>query len=347
MINGRGGVSPTTARRIQEAIDRLGYQPRPVHARPGRKPAAAGVRTGNVCLLLVGASRGLLERPGIHTLVTSIEETLRGHGLNLLLAQAPHLDTLPPAITGRKADGVLLIGEAVGEMPKRHRRLPAVWVLSSRARPHRWADHVQPDNEQVGLLALEHLVRQGHRRVAFFNDQPEHPGFVQRGQSFESRAALQGVDFVTFRTALPTEDDGAVWGFGETRRSTLELVDQLLKTSPRPTGLFVPSDEQATRLYLALQERNIRPGREMAVVSCDNQDAWLRQLEPRPVSIDLNFALIGSRAVDQLMLRISHPEEPPGTRVLIPPQLVDRGQADSDRAVAATGAQMVLDEDRR
>ena len=77
MINGRGGVSPTTARRIQEAIDRLGYQPRPVHARPGRKPAAAGVRTGNVCLLLVGASRGLLERPGIHTLVTSIEETLR------------------------------------------------------------------------------------------------------------------------------------------------------------------------------------------------------------------------------------------------------------------------------
>lgn len=324
MINGRGGVSSATALRIQEAMDRLGYQPRPVEARPGRKPAAVGVRSGNVCLLLVGAPTQLLQRPGVHSLMIAVEETLRRHGLNLLLTQASRLDSLPPAITGRKADGILLIGESTCDLPKRYRPLPAVWVLSSHTRPHRWADHVLPDNEQVARLALEHLVQQRHQQVAFFNDQPEHPGFVQRGQSFSQQAASRGIDVVSFLSDEPEAVGTTVWGFGETHRSTLQLVDQLLKTSPRPTGVFVPSDEQTMRLYSALRQRDVQPGHDVAIVSCDNQDAWLRHLNPPPASIDLNFALMGERAVEQLVLRISHPEQAPGTRLLIPPKLVER-----------------------
>ena len=43
---------------------------------------------------------------------------------------------------------------------------------------------------------------------------------------------------------------------------------------------------------------------------------------PPPPSIDLNFELIGRRAVEQLLSRITHPEQPPGTRILVPPKLI-------------------------
>ncbi len=73
------------------------------------------------------------------------------------------------------------------------------------------------------------------------------------------------------------------------------LLDQLLSVTPQPTGLFVPTDEQTARLYPLLSGRGLRFGQEIAVISCDSQEFWLRQLDPRPPSIDLNFGLIGER----------------------------------------------------
>ncbi len=322
IINRRGGVSESTLKRVREAMQTLGYEPPPPHRRRGRKPAARGLRTGNVCLLLVGAPQDLIYRPAISSAVASMEAALRSRRLNLMLALAHDLDDLPPAVIDRKVDGVLLIGEAVHAPPEPHRNLAAVWVLSSHTRLHDWTDHVLPDNERIGTLALEYLVGRGHRQLAFLNDQPEHPGFVERGRAFQAAAAAIGIEPAMI-LAEPTPDDlGTVWGFGPALRHP-ELVDRLLSRSPCPRGLFVPSDEQAARLYPLLAARGVEPGRAIDIVSCDNQDAWLAHLRPRPASFDLNFDCIGQRAVEQLLLRISHPEQSPGTRIYIPPRLTE------------------------
>jgi LacI family transcriptional regulator len=150
LINGRGGVAEETAQRIREAMRQLGYQPPPPEQRRGRKPSPAGIRTGNVCLLSVGIERGFIEQPGADMAVASIERHLRQHDMSLVLAYANDLADLPPAVTRRKVDGLLIIGEAQGSLPKAYRQLPAVWVLSSHADPQSWADHVLPDNAKVG-----------------------------------------------------------------------------------------------------------------------------------------------------------------------------------------------------
>jgi DNA-binding LacI/PurR family transcriptional regulator len=322
VINHRGGVSPDTERRVREAMKRLGYQPQPREARRGRKAAAQGVQAGCVGLLLVGTSRELLQRPGISSMVAVIEAVLRGHGLGLLLAQADSLGQLPPVVARGKCDGLLCMGESADRLPAAHRDLPVVWVLSSHTRPHRWADHVLPDNEEIGLLAAEFLSGQGHRHVAFFNDQPEHPGFAARGEAFQRAAAARGLACATYVRAAESADVQAVWGLRQSPGSAA-LVERLASDSPRPSGLFVPTDEQCLRLYPLLIHSGLQPGADMAIVSCDNQEAWLRHLHPRPASIDLNFDLMGQRAVEQLLSRISHPGQRSGTRVLIPPQLIE------------------------
>lgn len=318
LINGRGGVSEATAARIREVMEQLGYQPRPSGLRRGKRARPAGLRSGTVCLLLVGAPADVLQRPGISTLVAALEGELRRRGLAMLLAQAASLRDLPPCIAQNKADGLMLIGEAEDMLPAACRHLPAVWLLSTHTRPSRWADHVLPDNEQIGILAAEYLSDRGHRRVAFYNEQPEHPGFTARGEAFCAAARDRGLECTAWvadkRSAEP------VWGFGRSD-ATDALVQRLVQPQTRPGAVFVPTDEQALRLYPALARRAVQPGRDMLVVSCDNQDVWLRQLEPRPVSIDLNFDLMGSRAVEQLLSRIAHPGQPPGTRILVPPRV--------------------------
>ena len=324
LINQREGVAEETAERIRAAMKELNYRPPPLNRRRGRKPAPAGVRTGNICLLMLGTSQSFLERPGVHATVTSVEKVLRRRGLSMLLAMAANLRDVPPAIIKRKADGLLIVGEASDTLPAVYRSLPSVWLLSSHTRLHTWADHVSPDNDAVGLVAAEYLIKHGHRLAAFMNDQPKHPGFEERGWSFERHAKARGLEVQMYISKPNAHQEAAgaedPWGLAYGSQQ-VHLADQLLNVNPRPTGLFVPTDEQTLRLYPLLKERGLRLGEDVEVVSCDNQDFWLHQLEPRPVSIDLNFEMIGRRAVEQLLLRISHPEQPSGTRILIPAQL--------------------------
>ena len=254
-----------------------------------------------------------------------IERVLGRHGLGLLLAQTEALGQLPPVIARGKCDGLLCIGEAGDRLPAAQRDLPVVWVLSSHARPHKWADHVLPDNEEIGVLAADYLAGAGHCELAFYNDQPEHPGFAARGDSFRRAAAQRGLRSTEFVSPARSADAQAVWGLRQSPGSA-ELVERLAATTPRPTGLFVPTDEQCLRLYPLLIQSGLRPGGDVTVVSCDNQEAWLRHLHPRPASIDLNFDLMGQRAVEQLLARIGQPGQAPGTRVLIPPRLADPRQ---------------------
>ena len=318
VINGRGGVSEATAARIRAAMVQLGYQPKPSGLRRGKKARPTGLRSGTVCLLLVGTPAAVLQRPGISTMVGTLEGELRRRGLAMLLAQAASLHDLPPCITRNKADGLMLIGEAADTLPAAYRHLPAVWLLSTHTKPSRWADHVLPDNEQIGILAAEYLLGSGRRRVAFYNEQPEHPGFTARGEAFCKAARDRGLQCTA--SVAETQSAQPVWGFGRSD-ATDALVRQLVTAPTRPDALFVPTDEQTLRLYPALARHGVQPGADLLVVSCDNQEAWLRPLEPRPVSIDLNFDLMGSRAVEQLLSRLAHPGQPPGTRILVPPRL--------------------------
>jgi LacI family transcriptional regulator len=322
LINDRGGVAAATAERIRAAMRELGYQPPPPNRRRGRKPGPAGIRTGNICLLLVGISRGFIEQPGADLAVASMERLLRQHGLSLVLAYAADLHDLPPVITKRKVDGLLIVGEASDALPQQYRVLPVVWVLSSHARPHTWADHVLPDNHAVGVLAAEYLAGRGHRRMAFINDQPKHPGFAERGDSFLARGRELNIDVDLFIADVAAETAQAdSWGRDQPSQQAL-LVDRWSRAAPRPSGVFVPSDEQASRLYPSLRERGVRPGVDVDIVSCDNQDAWLRHMTPRPASIDLNFVQIGEQAVTQLTQHLSHPERSTGNRILVAPQLI-------------------------
>jgi DNA-binding LacI/PurR family transcriptional regulator len=254
LINDRGGVSEETAQRIRKAMAKLGYRPKPPEQRRGKTARPAGLRTGNVCLLLVGAPRDVLDRPGISTTVATIEAELRRRGLSLFLAQAGSLKDPPPCVSRRKTDGVLLAGEAGDPLPAAYRSLPAVWLLSSHTQPQEWADHVLPDNERIGAMAAEYLAARGNRLVAFYNDQPEHPGFAMRGAAFCAAARQRGMECQSF--VAERSGQRPLWGFGP-NAACVQLVERLLAAAPRVQAVFVPTDEQVLRLYplLAQQDR--------------------------------------------------------------------------------------------
>ena len=68
----------------------------------------------------------------------------------------------------------------------------------------------------------------------------------------------------------------------------------------------------------------MRAGRDVSVVSCNNEHSLLANLHPSLTTIDVHAEAIGRRAVDQLLWRIRHPEETLACQVLVEPTLVER-----------------------
>ena len=74
----------------------------------------------------------------------------------------------------------------------------------------------------------------------------------------------------------------------EFRGPALEaLVEAFVRAESRATGLFIPRDEETVAVYRLLLARGVVPGRDVTVISCDNEEMRLSGLDPRPASIEL------------------------------------------------------------
>jgi DNA-binding LacI/PurR family transcriptional regulator len=101
-----------------------------------------------------------------------------------------------------------------------------------------------------------------------------------------------------------------------------DLVRRLAKRRRGRLGLFVTRDEETVHVYPLLRQAGLEPGRDVVVVSCDNEAVRLSTLSPRPASIDLGSAEIARHAVRRLSTRMKLRNEPP-VRILVNPHLVE------------------------
>ncbi|MEM1184232.1 MAG: LacI family DNA-binding transcriptional regulator [Planctomycetota bacterium] len=320
VINNRPGVSSDAVQAVHRAMQTVGYTP-PARRRGPKPRDRRSISTGAVGLLMVGTDAMLVRAPVTAAVLHGAEQALAEQGFNMIVGQVGADGRMPPNVQRGKIDGLLLHGYAPPlKVRESLSRFPSVWLLSQRASRGYWGDRVTPDNESIGRLAAEHLFSRGHRRMAYLYFSATHMGFRARCEAFEETAeelgatvAVVGDQILTPRPFGKKEDFGV--------EETDAVVDTLLAMDPMPTGVFVPRDRLTVKLYRALRDRGVEPGRDLEVMSCDNEPI-LEALDPRPTSIDLRAGLIGRRAVTQLLWRLEHPNEPVRTVITVEPTVV-------------------------
>ena len=198
------------------------------------------------------------------------------------------------------------------------RDIPKVWFMTQNANPKLDLDEVCPDEDRIGFLAADYLIGLGFTNVAFVNSEPAHISLSARRRAFMSYCETSNIK------AELIEPENIVTSQIRSIDLNIQIVEQLaerfLKLSPRPQGIFVPTDMQAATLYQILNRRGIKPGKDVIIVSCNNEMVVLAGLDPKPVSIDIGAEIIGKKAVEQLIWRIKNPNEP-RMKILVEPRL--------------------------
>jgi LacI family transcriptional regulator len=311
VLNGDPSVSTQVRQRVREAVDTLGYTR--LRSR-GRANSYSPLKGRNIALVMLGMDRSLVDLPSVAAAIHGAEAALKELGANLLLVDIPRADHVPATLGRNRIDGLLLKGALQGGLLERGNdallqrlaQIPTVWFLGKPLGA--WGDVVQSNDRSVGRLAAEHLWQQGHRHLAFLSPKPSQTTFAQRQAAFEWHARHLGAHLVTVLGEdsdwkLPLMPVDAV-------ESVDDLVEQLLSLPDRPTGLFVPGDAVAAMVYRALAKRGMQVGRDLSMISCNNETTLLTGLYPSLTTIDIHAVHIGRRAVDQLIWRLAHRDVP-------------------------------------
>jgi DNA-binding LacI/PurR family transcriptional regulator len=126
---------------------------------------------------------------------------------------------------------------------------------------------------------------------------------------------------------IPDLDQGldapVLLSLSEIEQRAEPLVEELLGRKDRATGVFIPYDPTTAVVYRLLRKRGIEPSSQMDIVSCGNQASCLAGLTPRPATIDVGSELSGRQAVEQLLWKITNPNQESRMRLGVDPLLIE------------------------
>lgn len=317
VIHGNPHVSSATAERVRKAMKEVGYVPRPKR-RSSDFQSIEGLRTGNIAVLTMGMDMSVIHTPMINDTIKGIERALSALGLHMILAGVDEVPKLPVVLSSGKTDGFILIGwkippqgilEAVA-------RFPCLWISS----PSPKFDSVQPDNYAVGRLAAHYLIERGLLDLAILDSCPYHPEFQARRRAF-AFAAKEAAATVEVLVDVE-EKPPSIANLDRHESTIMSLVDRFVKLSPRPKGLFIPSDLQTAVAYRMLQQWGIKMGVDVTIVSCDDWQAVLTGLNPRPATINIHPEVVGELAVSHLLWCVNNKSVRPRITLSVAPSLV-------------------------
>lgn len=327
VLRNKPRVAPATHALVMAAVKELGYK-KGSPGRPRKKPGdpISPKRTNRIALVVPDITSSKLYTPVYVDVLQGVEKAIHDARKAMVLRHVKKGDAADDEILPTRVDGVLIFGEVQNpKLLKQLNGIPTVQLMHAAQRIERW-DRVTYDNSRIGALAAEYAQSKGHTCAVFVGHICGREDYFlqQRGLDFKAGLLASGakVHFLIKDLLLITDRLHTV------QRDVIDaVVSEILALNPRPTALFAEADMVTQALYPALQARGIIPGRDIELISCNNEQPLLAQLSPRPVTVDIHAGKVGRKAVERLLWRVEHPSAPVET-ILLEPTLVESNEAD-------------------
>ncbi|MES2692720.1 MAG: LacI family DNA-binding transcriptional regulator [Verrucomicrobiota bacterium] len=330
-LNNHADVTPDIRERILAAAKFLNYTRLRKRRVGGAAAARRAAMPGNIGLICFGMEDALVELPVVSAAMHGIESAIGEEGGTLMFASIPKGDRVPAFLAENKIAGVIVKGPNQGELPsvetsellRQIYRVPHVWLMGCP--PNAIGDHCNFDAYAAGRIAGEHLHVKGHRRVAFLNPKPGHAQFENVKLGFTERSRALGSTVELFE---PEKTAPLVWPLPST--TSAEKVDALVQRwasqpkTKRATAIAVGADTTAVQIYSALGRLGLRVGRDVGLISCNDEKSLIMGLSPALTTVDVQADAVGRNAVARVLWRVAHPMDATPVTLLIRPVLTER-----------------------
>ena len=306
-LNGYPEVAEATRLRVQQAARRYGYQPN-----IGAQRLARGhSRTiGHVIPL---STQHEMVNPVFADFIAGAGErySAAGYDMQLTIVEDRREEEIYEEMKSQgKVDGVIVHGPLMDDP-----RIPFLadlalpFVVHGRASdcktPYSWVD---VNNVRAFERATEFLISLGHKRIGIINGL-EHMDFAHR--------RLHGYETAMSSAGL-TSDPAWHYAGEMTEINGYRAMKDILSHSGHPTAVVVSSYISTLGVRRALDEAGLKVGRDVSVITFDDDLSYLRNGEDIPIytAIRSSVRQAGRLSADMLIHQIENPGSPPTNHLL-------------------------------
>lgn len=291
-LNGKGRLSKSLRRRIEEAAAAVGYRPNPA-ARMLR-----GTKTRSIGVVI-----NFFNNPFFRKFFIGLEQVTGPAGVHYWVSQTHDVfakeETQVQTLADFGVDGIILLpcSETHAHLDIIEAQFDIPFVLISHNMGERFAA-VQADNVRGAELATEHLLSLGNRPVLHIAGPLGKSGMRERMRGFcnvmDKTLAFSADEAVFFVDALTSEEGGRVMG-------------TILERYGAPVSVFVTNDDVALGVLTFCIERGLRLPEDVAVVGFSDIDI-LQKLNIPLTSVNIPQQRMGETAGRILLDLIDNPE---------------------------------------
>ena len=306
VVRGDPAISKKTAKKVLDSIRKLGYVYDRVAANlRSQQSSAIGVIIPDIGNPFFG---GLLM--GVHDQLDELGYTVTlGISFNSNVKQDRHIESM----LENRVRGIILTPAAntATKTIERIEKLSLPIVILSRE--IKGFDFVGTDSAVGFQSAVQHLIDNGHRRIAFLGGSKNTSAYQDRLYGY--RAALE-TNKIPFDPSLlfpgpPTRNEGSI------------AILETLKLKIIPTAVICYNDITAIGAIIGLRSVGLKPGLDMAIVGHDNiPDAEF--FYPSLTTVAVDVRQWGSEAAKIIHKRILGLLRGAAQRVIMPTKLIIR-----------------------
>ena len=304
-INEPTKVADATRRRVSDAIARTGNTTNAM-ARSLR------MRRSNMILILAPD----VGDPNFSNILVGLETEASKRGYGVLIGNTQNdpereSDYLR-FFSSNQADGlILLTGHLPYGVDNGEARLPPMVAVNEPV-PGSDVPFVGVDNFEGARIAAEHLISQGHRRVAFIGRSTSRASNSLREQGY--RAALTGAG-IAIDPRLILDGDG-------TTESGRQAAEHMFVRDVLPTAFLCVNDATALGVIIALNARRYDLPRQFSIMGFDDI-SFASFVTPSLTTMKQPRLRIGEAAMD-VLLSLLEGQRPDRNQVLLRSELIVR-----------------------
>lgn len=248
-------VNEETKKRVLDAIEKTGYKPNAI-ARSLKMQ-----KTNTLGIMIPDISQAFYTN-----VVRGVEDVCNIYDYNIILcntdSDAQKELKYFNVFIEKQCDGILFIGKSLKDELIEQiaiSKIPVVFGALTDSQDR--IPSVSIDNEQASYDLTMHLIENGHKKVAFFDDE-DQTSFVgiERKKGYKRALESHGIPY---RKEYVFDGKYSIKG-------GFDLMEELLKLEDLPTAVFALNDEMALGAIRKLEEKGLKVPQDMSVAGFNN-----------------------------------------------------------------------------
>ncbi|GAB4469572.1 MAG: LacI family DNA-binding transcriptional regulator [Anaerolineales bacterium] len=303
-------IREETRQKVLAAAKSLGYVPN------ANAQALVRHRSQTIALVVTRSPHHIASDSFLPKIIAGLVEVIQPYDLRLLIEWVSlegQYQTYSQLVRAKRIDGLIITtprldDASLGELAEVG--VPAVLIGNN---PESNLYSVDIDNQAAARLAVEYLIRLGHRQIACITNAPRsYSAAVERLQGY--------LDALQSAAIVPDESLIRYGNFDP--ESGYEQMRSLLQSGHPFSAVFVASDNVAIGAKAAIREQGMRVPADISIVGFDDIP-WAQYADPPLTTVRLPAIELAKTAA-QMLVELLEGESSVPRNVLLEVELVER-----------------------